>query len=123
VTKFLNSKKWSLQTNDIPHLGGGAAWSILTPALDAAAEAFYRTWAPADYSAALIEDFPHLDNYIHRQRGNRTALREYFEGLITVSSGRRQGFSLVVLSDIQTLFDIMDGIPDGLTRTTPTSKN
>jgi len=94
-----------------------------TPALDAAAEAFYRTLAPADYPAALIEDFPHLANYIHRQRGNRTALREYFEGLITVSSGGRQGISLVVLSNIQTLFDIMVGIPDGVTRTTPTSKN
>ena len=91
------------------------------PQLDSAAEAFYRALPPADYPAALIEGFPHLANYIHRQRGNREALRSYFESLITVSSGGRQGFSLNVLSNIQMLFDIMVGIPDGFARTWPLS--
>lgn len=59
-------------------------------AIDAAAEAFYR---------AL--------------RGNKEALRVYFEGLLTDDRGGRQGFPFPVIVNIQSLYDTMVGISDG----------
>jgi len=84
-----------------------------TPKLDPAAVAFYRGLPSADYPVALIEGYPRIANHIAALRGNKVALRKYFESLITVNDGGRQGFSLGVLSNIQILFDIMVGIPDG----------
>jgi hypothetical protein len=91
------------------------AESITT--LDAAAEAFYRELPPADYPTALIERFPRIANQIVSLRGNKTRLHAYFNSLLNDDRGGRQGFPFPVLANIQNLFDILIGIPDGFVDT------
>lgn len=84
-----------------------------TSKLDAAAEAFYSKLPPADYPKALIESYPRIANHIVSLGTNKVALSAYFESLLADERGGRNGFPFSVLVNIQNLFDIMLGIPDG----------
>lgn len=85
--------------------------------IDPAAEAFYRKLPEADYPKVLIEGYPRLADKIFSLRGNKEALRAFFDGLLTDERGGRQGFPFPVIVTIQNLYDIMVGIPDGFVDT------
>lgn len=85
--------------------------------IDDATEAFYRAMPEESYPAALIDGYPRIAMQIHSLRGNKTALAEYFDSLLNDERGGRQGFPFRVLVNIQGLYDVMVGIPDGFFRT------
>jgi len=82
-------------------------------AIDAAAEAFYRALPEGEYPKALIDGYPRIADKIFALRGNKEALRVYFEGLLTDDRGGRQGFPFPVIVNVQNLYDTMVGISDG----------
>jgi hypothetical protein len=85
--------------------------------IDDAAETFYRGLPEETYPKALIEEFPRIANRIFTLRGNKVALKAYFDSLLTDERGKRQGFQFPVLVNIQTLYDTMVGITDGFIKT------
>ena len=85
--------------------------------IDDVVEAFYRQLPEADYPKALIEGYPRIASRIYSLRGNKPALQEYFDSLLTDERGGRAGFPFPIIVSIQNLFDIMVGIPDGFVDT------
>jgi hypothetical protein len=85
--------------------------------LDPEAEAFYAKLRPEDYPKALIEGYPRIANHVVSLGNNKVALTAYFNSLLSDDRGGRQGFPFPVLINIQNLFDIMVGIPDGFADT------
>jgi hypothetical protein len=85
--------------------------------IDNAAEAFYRAMPEANYPTALIDGYPRIAMKIHSLRGNKIALAEYFDSLLNDERGSRQGFPFRVIVNIQGLYEVMIGIPDGFFRT------
>ncbi len=88
-----------------------------TSKLDPEAEVFYGKLPPADYPKALIEGYPRIANQIVALGTNKTNLAKYFDSLLSDDRGGRQGFPFPVLVNIQNLFDILVGIPDGFADT------
>lgn len=81
--------------------------------LNPQAETFFRALPPEAYPRATIESYPRIANRIVELHDNKEALTQYFESLISDDRGGRQGFSFAVLSEIQSLFDRLVGIPGG----------
>ena len=79
--------------------------------------AFYRKLPQADYPKALIDGYPRIATQIVTLNTNKTALAAYFQSLLSDDRGGRQGFPFPVLVNIQNLFDVMIGIPDGFADT------
>jgi len=89
------------------------AAATLTPE----AETFYRTLSSADYPRRLVETIPRIANQIAVLHGNKPLLTKYFESLLVDQRGGRRGFDFAILVEIQNLFDILVGIPSGLSNT------
>ena len=91
----------------------GAPAKSLTPE----AEEYFKTLQGADYPANLISSLPRIANQIAAVRHSRGALARYFESLLVDHRGDRRGFEFAVLVEIQHLYDLLVGIPSGLSKT------
>jgi hypothetical protein len=89
------------------------AASKLTPE----AETYFKNLPADEYPAMLIEAYPRIANQIVALRNNKPDLAKYFESLLADERGNRQGFAFRILVEIQTLFDVMVGIPGGFANT------
>jgi hypothetical protein len=86
--------------------------------LDPVAQTFYGKLLPTDYPYALIDAHPRIANRIvSLLLDDKAALGPYFEELLTVKRVGRRGFPFPVLANIQNLYDLLVGIPDGFVDT------